>query len=193
MMCLVRGPRLTSADRRQGTALAWRQNLDVRDPQRDPLRARPRETRTTRPVHLPEVSAGQASRSSMHNGLSMASICTPWVTDRSTLIAASRSTTSLGGSRATSLAGFGGGDALLAGIKKLCASRCGLSSLEGLKRFVSLQYLYLDRNQFEECGAYAALTWELPKNARGWSAAQPATYASGAIQLVRCRFLPVSC
>ena len=45
---------------------------------------------------------------------------------------------------ATSLAGFGGSAATLAGVTKLYASHCALTSLEGLGQYQSLQALYLD-------------------------------------------------
>ena len=53
----------------------------------------------------------------------------------------------ISGTRASCLEDFGGDDETLAGIVKLYAGRCLLTSLRGLERFTSLRYLYLDQNQ----------------------------------------------
>jgi hypothetical protein len=53
----------------------------------------------------------------------------------------------LGGVQAASLLDFGGTDALWGGVTKLYASRCGLTSLDGIARLTSVRYLYLDHNQ----------------------------------------------
>lgn len=53
----------------------------------------------------------------------------------------------LAGTQARSLADFGGDPATLRHVTKLYASRCGLTSLEGLEAFPALRYLYLDQNQ----------------------------------------------
>lgn len=68
----------------------------------------------------------------------------------------------LGGSRARSIADYGGDDAQLAHVTKLYASRCQLRSLAGLERFVSLRYLYLDRNELTT----EALAWDGADGAR---------------------------
>lgn len=47
-------------------------------------------------------------------------------------------------------AAAGGTDELLAGVTKLYACHSGLQSLEGLQRFSSLRWLYLDHNQLGE-------------------------------------------
>ena len=53
----------------------------------------------------------------------------------------------ISGTRASCLDDFGGDDETLAGVIKLYAGRCLLTSLRGLERFTSLRYLYLDQNQ----------------------------------------------
>ena len=55
----------------------------------------------------------------------------------------------LSGTRASCLDDFGGDDETLAGVTKLYAGRCLLTSLRGLERFSSLRYLYLDQNLLE--------------------------------------------
>lgn len=56
----------------------------------------------------------------------------------------------LGAVPAASLLHYGGSDEFWSGIKKLYASHCGLSSIDGIAKLTGVVYLYLDNNELSE-------------------------------------------